>query len=98
MNLKIEKMELREFSYTDNGRKLCFRVGQFLSFKSSNGTPARMVIHSITREPAKNGDKIMILVREEEGKEAVIWKEILQGNDGSITIYVYDYEKELDRD
>lgn len=91
-------MELREFSYTDNGRKLCFRVGQFLSFKSSDGKPTRMVIHNITRESMKNGDSIMIYVREEEGKEAVLWKEIYQNNDGSLTIYVHDYEKELDRD
>lgn len=92
------KMELREYSYTENGRKLCFRVNQCLSFMSSTGEPVKMVIHSIVNEKIKNGERTVIKVRQERGNEAVVWKEISSREDGSLTIKVFDYEKELKRD
>ena len=94
----IIEMEVREFSYMDNGRKLCFRVGQSLSFTSRGGGLTSMVIHSIKKERLKNRDKITIHVREKDGNEAVVWKEIYRHDDGSLTIDVSDYEKELERD
>jgi hypothetical protein len=57
-----------------------------------------MIIHSIKKERLKNCDKITIHVREKDGNEAVVWKEIYRHDDGSLTIDVSDYEKELERD
>ena len=91
-------MDLREFSYMDNGRKVCFRGGQSLSVTVRGGGFDRMIIHSIKKEPLKNRDKITIHVREKDGNEAVVWKEIYRHDDGSLTIDVSDYEKELERD
>lgn len=91
-------MELREFSYMDNGRKLCFRVGQDLFFKDRNNGRIDMVIHSIIKEERKKVDKITIFIRKKDDNEAVVWKNIYRHEDGSLTIDVYDYEKEIDRD
>ena len=91
-------MDLREFSYMDNGRKLCFRVGQSLSFTSRGGGLTSMIIHSIKKERLKNRAKINIHVREKDGNEAVVWKAIDRHADGRYTIDVRDYEKEHERD
>lgn len=91
-------MELREYSYTDNGHKLCFRVGQYLKFMSENGDLTIMIIHSIEKDRYKNQDRITIRVRKDKDSEIIDWKVIYRGEDGSLTIEVYDYEKELGRD
>ena len=70
----IIEMELREFSYMDNGRKLCFRVGQSLSFTSRGGGLTSMIIIPIKKERLKNRDKITIHLREKAGNAAVGWK------------------------
>lgn len=67
-------------------------------FKDRNNGRIDMVIHSIIKEERKKVDKITIFIRKKDDNEAVVWKNIYRHEDGSLTIDVYDYEKEIDRD